>query len=102
MQLVYKLLQSFSIKTQGSSILSEEDWQTLAVGLNLHGRMLDTVRGIFDDKTESTIASDLGISKHTAHTYLERVRQKLTARTRVEMVLVIMRAFLRLKHLSVG
>jgi DNA-binding CsgD family transcriptional regulator len=63
--------------------------------LDLHGRQLEIVRGIFNDQTEFALAADLGISPHTVHTYWERVRMKLSARTRVEMVVVVMREYLR-------
>ena len=39
---------------------------------------------------ELAIASDLGISQHTVHTYLERVYRKLAVGSRVALVVRVM------------
>ena len=86
----------------GSAIFSEEAWWQLGKSLRLSGRELQSVRGIFDDRKESAIASELGISAHTVHTHMERLRRKLGVVDRVELVLRIVNEFLRLTALPGG
>ena len=86
----------------GSAIFSEQAWGELGASLQLSRRELQTVRGIFDDRKESAIASELGISAHTVHTHMERLRHKLGVVDRVELVLRIVNEFLRLTTLPGG
>lgn len=86
----------------GSAIFSEEAWRQLGRSLRLSRRELQSVRGIFDDRKESTIAAELGISAHTVHTHMERLRRKLGVVDRVELVLRIVNEFLRLTTLPGG
>jgi DNA-binding CsgD family transcriptional regulator len=59
-------------------------------GLSLSRRereiALRSVRGL----TEIEIARDLGISRHTVHTYMGRLYRKLGARNRVELVRILL------------
>ena len=54
------------------------------------------MRGIFDNQKEAGIATDLGITRRTVDTHLERLYRKLDVNTRVALVLrvitVVMRA----------
>lgn len=59
-------------------------------------RELQIVRGLFDDTTEEAVAAELGISTHTVHTHLERLRHKLAVTTRTQIVLRIIEEFLTL------
>jgi DNA-binding CsgD family transcriptional regulator len=86
----------------GSAIFSEEAWRQLGRSLGLSRRELQSVRGIFDDRKESTIANELGISAHTVHTHMERLRRKLGVVDRVELVLRIVNEFLRLTTVPDG
>jgi len=65
-----------------------------SLGLSLREEQI--VRAIFDDCTESAIASDLGISPHTVHTHVERLHQKLGVVDRVALVLRVVNEFLNL------
>lgn len=80
----------------GSDIFPAEVWCRLAASLKLTPRELEVVRGIFDDEIESAMASNLGISKHTAHTHLRRIFGKLRVRTRVGVAVRIFRETLDL------
>ena len=75
-------------------MFSEQAWAELARSLTLSARELQIVRGIFDDRIESTIAVDLNISPHTVHTYIERLYRKLAVADRVEMILRVTNQFL--------
>ena len=71
----------------GAGIFDEATWRSVAVLLGLSTRELQVVRGVFNDGTEYAIASDLNISPHTVHTYVERLHQKLGVVDRVQLVL---------------
>jgi DNA-binding CsgD family transcriptional regulator len=81
---------------KGSAMFSERTWSMIASELNLSGRELQIVRGVFDDQTEITIAGGLGISPHTVHTHFSRLHRKLGVATRTQMSLRIMEEFLAL------
>ena len=85
-----------SQRPSNSRIFSDEAWAEIARSLKLSGRELQIARGVFDDRIELAIASDLGISSHTVHTHIERLHHKLAVRNRVEMVLRLTNEFLAL------
>ena len=80
----------------GAGMFSENAWEALSRSLNFSGREREIVRGIFDDRTEFGIASELGISPHTVHTHVERLHHKLRVANRVQLVLRVMDEFLSL------
>ena len=51
---------------------------------------------VFDDGTEYAIAADLGISAHTVHTHLERLRHKLGVNDRAGLILRVVEEFIGL------
>ena len=80
----------------GSAIFSEQAWAQIAWALDLSGRELQIVRGVFNDRTELRIAADLGISPNTVHTHFARLHHKLGVATRTGVVLRITRQYLTL------
>lgn len=76
--------------SQGSTILSRDQWLKVSERLHLSDRELDVVLGVFDDLKEAAIASRLGISAHTVHTHLERLYRKLGVNGRGRMIIEIM------------
>jgi ATP/maltotriose-dependent transcriptional regulator MalT len=80
----------------GAVLLSDVAWAEIAHSLKLSGRQLEIVRNIFDNYTEMTIASNLRVSKHTIHSHLNRVFQKLRVTTRAQLVLRVMQEILTL------
>ena len=88
--------------TCGAAIFSELAWGKIAESLDLSGRELQVVRGVFDDAKESAIAATLGISPHTVHTHLERLHHKLRVVDRVGLVLRIISEFLSLTESPEG
>jgi DNA-binding CsgD family transcriptional regulator len=78
----------------GAAMFSEAAWREITRSLSLSGRELQILRAIFDDRTESAIAGDLGISPCTIHTYRERLYRKLGVTDRVRLVLRVMNEFL--------
>jgi DNA-binding NarL/FixJ family response regulator len=83
-------------RPSGSAMLSDLAWREIARSLKLSPRELEIVRATFDDRKESAIATDLGIAPRTVHTHIERLHQKLEVADRLQLVLRIMREFLRL------
>jgi DNA-binding NarL/FixJ family response regulator len=80
----------------GSAIFSELAWEEVARSLNLSGRQLQIVRGIFDDEKDFAIAHRLGISLSTVHTHIERLHHKLAITDRPQLLLRVMQEFLTL------
>jgi len=74
----------------GAAMFSEPDWAEIAQALRLSRRELQVVRGVFEDRTESTMATDLGIARRTVHTYFERLYCRLGVTDRVQLVLRVM------------
>ena len=77
-------------------MFSDQAWEAIARSLRLSGQELKIVRGVFDDRTEITIASELGISPHTVHTHRERLYHKLGVTDRVKLVLRVMERYVTL------
>ena len=88
--------QSIVVSSQpvGAGLLSSGWWADIAISLDLSVRELEIVQGIFDNSTEYTIATKLGISQHTVHTHINRVFRKLQVTTRTTLVLRVIREFL--------
>ena len=80
----------------GSEIFSELAWKEIGASLRFTRRELQIVRGVFDDSTEFAIGADLGISPHTVHTHLERLRHKLAVIDRAALILQVVEQFLKL------
>lgn len=81
---------------KGAAIFSEQVWSRIARALNLSGRELQIVHGVFDDKTDLAIAGTIGISPHTVHTHFSRLHRKLGLATRCQIMVHIMREFIAL------
>ena len=77
-------------------MFSEVAWEAIANSLALSRRELQIVRGVFNDRIEYAIATELQISPHTVHTHVERLHHKLQVTNRVQLVLRVMDEFLRL------
>ena len=77
-------------------VYSDSAWKAIGQSLALSGRELEIVRGVFEDRTEYAIATDLNISPHTVHTHVERLHHKLQVANRVQLVLRVMDEFLGL------
>ena len=84
------------VQATGSAMFADQAWEQIPGSLGLSGREVQIVRGVFDDRIESAIAADLGISAHTVHTHFERLHRKLRVTTRIGLVLRVTRQFLAL------
>ncbi len=88
------------LRNPGSSLYLQTRWQQLSKHLGLSRRESQMAQAIFDDHSEQVIAERLEISVHTVHTYLKRLFQKLDARSRVEVVCILVAAERRLDKQS--
>ena len=77
-------------------MLRPRQWKEIARSLGLSARETQIARAVFDDLVEDTIASRLGISRHTVHNHLRRMFGKLRVRTRVGLVLRVLEALFAL------
>ncbi len=73
----------------GRSVLSDSQWCLMAESLNLSPRELEVVLHVLDGDREAVIAEQMGISRHTVHSYLERIYHKLHVASRCQLVVRI-------------
>jgi DNA-binding CsgD family transcriptional regulator len=81
----------------GHLLLPAVAWDHLRIALNLSRREVQVVCGVFDDRKEEQIARELGISRHTVNTYLQRLYRKLNVGSRSQLILRVMA-----EHLNAG
>ena len=77
-------------------MFNEQVWAAITRSFKLSNREQQLVRGVFDDCTDFSIASTLGISCHTVHTHFERLHQKLGVAHRAQLILRVVDEFLDL------
>jgi DNA-binding CsgD family transcriptional regulator len=75
-------------------LLTEEQWLRIANRLAFSEREFQIVRLVFEDEHERTIATLLGISLNTVHTHLKHLYWKLGVKSRVGLVLRVVREYL--------
>jgi DNA-binding NarL/FixJ family response regulator len=80
----------------GARVFQRRAWAAIVRALNLSKREQQLVRGVFEDRTDHSIASTLGISRHTVHTHFERLHAKLKVTNRAQLILRILHEFLTL------
>jgi DNA-binding CsgD family transcriptional regulator len=82
--------------TNGTAVFGERGWAAIRRSLDLSPRELQLLRGVFDDDTDFSIASSLGISPHTVHTHFERLHHKLDVANRAQLILRVVHELLAL------
>ena len=75
-------------------LFTEHQWQRIAQRLELSRRELEIVRLVLEDAEEQSIAAQFGTSINTVRTQLKRLYWKLGVRSRVGLVLGIIREHL--------
>ena len=80
----------------GSRMLNDLAWRAIRHSLGLSQRLMEILKRVFDEKKESTIADELGISPHTGHIDVERIYHKLQIHSRQELAQFIITGFLPL------
>jgi DNA-binding CsgD family transcriptional regulator len=78
----------------GASLISNDTWPRIRVALGLSPRELQVIQGVFQDDKEESIANDLGISRHTVNTYLQRLYTKLRVSSRSQLIIRVVDQYL--------
>jgi DNA-binding CsgD family transcriptional regulator len=86
-----------TVTEPGHSLLTAVAWDHLRATLNLSPREAQVVCGVFDDYKEEQIARELGISRHTVNTYLQRLYRKLRVGSRSQLIVRVIA-----EHLKTG
>lgn len=71
----------------GREMFTESEWRAIAHSLHLSRRESQIIEWIFRGKNEASIAPLLGISRHTIHTHLKHVYDRLRVHDRSELML---------------
>ncbi len=71
------------------SLFCSAEWALICESLDLTHRESEIVQAVLDDMSESDIAQNLGISRHTVHAHIERVYGKLGVSSRLQLVVRI-------------
>lgn len=85
-----------AVLRNGAKVFKQRAWAAIVRSLNLSQREQQLVRGVFEDHTDHSIASGLGISRHTVHTHFERLHAKLKVTNRAQLILRVLDEFLTL------
>ena len=91
-----KARDSGPARTSGAGVFGRRAWASITRSLDLSPRELQLVRGVFNDDTDFSIASSLGISPHTVHTHFERLHRKMEVADRAQLILRVVNEFLAL------
>ena len=86
----------------GSCLFQTETWHQVREALSLSPRELQIVQSVFDDDSELVISRKLSISRHTVHTYMERVYRKLDVQSRVALVVRVIAVLQKVNHADVS
>jgi len=79
-------------------VLSPNTWSTVARQLKLSGREEQIARLILLDERVSVIALELGLSRHTMHSYLGRVYRKLGVNSSCQLAVTVLTACIQLEQ----
>ena len=74
--------------------LTKADWDAIARLLDLSDRQLEIVRHLIDGHNENAIGKRLGISSHTVHAHMNRLYKKIKVRSRGDLVVRVMVAYI--------
>ena len=78
-------------------LLSDGQWHAIADVLGLCCREFEIVQFIFQSKSEAEIATELGISIHTVHTYIRRLYQKLGIGDHCQLIIRVFAVYISLQ-----
>jgi len=84
----------------GHGVFPPGDWLLLRNTLGLSARELQVVQCVFEDEKQEAIAWRLGISPGTVNTYMQRLFAKLDVRSRPQLIVRVIAAYLVLTPVS--
>jgi DNA-binding CsgD family transcriptional regulator len=77
-----------------ATLLPSFAWEHLNTKLRLSPREAEIVQWLCADESEESIAYQLGISKHTVHSHLERLYKKIGVTSRAQVVIRLFREYM--------
>lgn len=77
--------------------LSPSDWKQIARALRLTARQQEVVTLIFGDHSRKGIASKLGCTRDGARAHIDQIFEKLAVKSRLQVVLRVVRVHLMVK-----
>lgn len=77
-----------------ATLLPSFAWDHLNTKLRLSPREAEIVQWLCADESEESIGHQLGISRHTVHSHLERLYKKLGATSRAQVVIRLFREYM--------
>ena len=78
----------------GEGLFCHEAWAGIADRLGLSERQAQILRHMLADQSDEEIALELGLSRDTIHTHLQRLREKFHAHSRLQLAIPIFGACL--------
>jgi DNA-binding CsgD family transcriptional regulator len=99
---------SKSVRADGSECASPrlpinpKQWAAISNALQLSPRESQIANQLLMNRSESEIATTLGISSHTVHSHVERLYRKLVVRSRAELLLRLFSAYVTVVGDSAG
>lgn len=87
---------TLQVKTACRPLFNQDIWIAIQRSLKLSDREGQIMQLVFDDQKESSMASGLGISRHTVNTYLQRLYQKLDVSSRVQLIVRVVAEYMTL------
>ena len=74
-------------RTKADSHLIPCEWKGLVRALDMSGRQAEIIELILQGKKDKQIAMEMGLSKHTVRTYLNRIFARMEVTDRLGLVL---------------
>jgi DNA-binding CsgD family transcriptional regulator len=90
----------FCHRSLGHAVFHSSDWVLLRNTLGLSTREFQIAQCVFDDEKQETIAWRLGISLGTVNTYMQRLYTKLGVRSRPQLIVRVIAAYLTCPSIS--
>lgn len=79
-------------------LLSDSIWSHLSQRLRLSPKEAEVVRGLLNKRSETGIAKEMGVSRHTVHTHIKRLYRKLRITSRSAAIAHVFEEYLRLER----
>jgi len=77
-------------------IFSEVQWERLEDRLSLPRRQRQVIRQLFEGRSDKQIADAIGVALPTVRSHLRRIYGKFDVQDRTELILFIVREFIRI------
>lgn len=79
-----------------NAIFTDEQWEMILNRLELPNRQRQVVRHLFEGRSDKQIAQAIGIALPTVRSHLRRIYSRFDVQDRTELVLYIVRQYMRI------